>query len=155
VQLVRSTVDFTGAEEPPISTIPGSTDKNGVQLTTNPPAAGTPVTITARFPAGDLQPWLGMLGHLIVIGPIASSAQVGAAAATAPTWAHVHAMVPLSPGLSEKPDETVAAYGPDVSFTYTFATPGQYRIWLQAERGYTVLTIPDVVNVPGSQGSGR
>jgi hypothetical protein len=44
-------------------------------------------------------------------------------------------------------DETVAAYGPSLSFTYTFSQPGRYRIWIQAERDYRILTIPAVLDV--------
>ncbi|MEU8630528.1 hypothetical protein AB0C38_00030 [Amycolatopsis sp. NPDC048633] len=152
VQLVRSTVDMTGtaapAPEPP-GAGPRTVDGTPVELTISP---GTPTTITAHFRTQDLQPWLGMLGHLIVAGPI--TGQPGTDAATAPTWAHVHAMIPPVAGQLDRPDETVAAYGPDVSFTYTFAAPGRYRIWLQAERGYRVLTIPAVVDVP-TTGAGR
>ncbi|MEU4522893.1 hypothetical protein AB0F52_29790 [Amycolatopsis sp. NPDC024027] len=146
VQLARSTVDMKGtaapAPEPP-GPGPRTIDGTPVDLTISP---GTPTTITAHFPAQDLQPWLGMLGHLIVTGPFTGPA--GEGAAKAPTWAHVHAMVPPVAGQLDRPDETVAAYGPDVSFTYTFAEPGRYRIWLQAERGYRVLTVPAVVDVP-------
>ena len=153
VQLARSTVDTSGtaapAPEPP-GAGPRTVDGTPVELTISP---GTPTTVTAHFRTGDLQPWLGMLGHLIVAGPI-TGPDVGAAAAKAPTWAHVHAMTPPVAGQVDRPDETVAAYGPDVSFTYTFATPGRYRIWLQAERGYRVLTIPAVVDVP-TTGAGR
>ncbi len=152
VQLARSTVDLQGtaapAPEPP-GAGPRTIDGTPVDLTITP---GTPTTITARFPAQDLQPWLGMLGHLIIAGPI--TGPVGESAAKAPTWAHVHAMVPPVAGQRDRPDETVAAYGPDVSFTYTFARPGRYRIWLQAERGYRVLTVPAVVDVP-TTGAGR
>lgn len=147
VQLARSTVDVRGTAAPvpePPGAGPRTIDGTPVDLTISP---GTPTTVTAHFPAGDLQPWLGMLGHLIVAGPI-TGPDVGAAAAKAPTWAHVHAMIPPVAGQLGRPDETVAAYGPDVSFTYTFATPGRYRIWLQAERGYRVLTVPAVVDVP-------
>jgi hypothetical protein len=147
VQLTRSTVDVQGtaapAPEPP-GAGPRTVDGTPVDLTISP---GTPTTVTAHFPAGDLQPWLGMLGHLIIAGPI-TGPDVGAAAAKAPTWAHVHAMIAPVAGQLGRPDETVAAYGPDVSFTYTFAAPGRYRIWLQAERDYRVLTIPAVVDVP-------
>ncbi len=147
VQLARSTVTVAGtgpaAPEPP-GAGPRTVDGTPVEETITP---GTPATITAHFPTGDLQPWLGMLGHLIITGPLPAG-PVGAAAAAAPTWAHAHAMVPPVAGQTTKPDETVAAYGPDVSFTYTFAAPGRYRIWLQAERNYSVVTIPAVVDVP-------
>ena len=46
-------------------------------------------------------------------------------------------------------DETVAAYGPDISFTYTFPAPGRYLLWLQAERDFRVLTVPAVIDIPG------
>ncbi|SDZ44238.1 hypothetical protein SAMN05421504_11723 [Amycolatopsis xylanica] len=108
--------------------------------------AGTPSTITARFPKKDLQPWLGMLGHMIVAGPIDGDL------AKAPVWAHVHAMTPATPGLPDRPDETVAAFGPDVPFTYTFPLPGKYFVWIQAERGYSVLTVPAVIDVPPTRG---
>ncbi|MDQ7805800.1 hypothetical protein Q5425_18805 [Amycolatopsis sp. A133] len=152
VQLVRSTVDLTGAGAPapePPGAGPRTVDGTPVELTIG---QGTPTTITARFPAQDLQPWLGMLGHLIITGPF--TGPPGPSAAKAPTWAHVHAMIPPVAGQADRPDETVAAYGPDVSFTYTFAEPGRYRIWLQAERGYRVLTVPAVVDVPAA-GAGR
>jgi hypothetical protein len=118
------------------------------QLVTTVGAAGTPSTITARFGSADLQPWLGMLGHLLVTGPIAADAD----ASRAPVWAHVHAMLPPQPGVPDRPDETVAGYGPDVAFTYTFPLPGRYLVWAQAERGYQVLTAPAVVDVPGGAG---
>lgn len=152
VQLARSTVDLDGAAQPapePPGAGPRTVDGTPVDLTIG---AGSPTTITAHFPAQDLQPWLGMLGHLIIAGPI--DGPVGESAAKAPTWAHVHAMTPPVAGQADRPDETVAAYGPDVSFTYTFAAPGRYRIWLQAERGYRVLTVPAVVDVP-TTGAGR
>lgn len=102
--------------------------------------AGSPSTITARFGTRDLQPWLGMAGHMIVVGPVTSQL------ADAPIWAHVHAMVP---GRPDRPDESVAAFGPDVPFTYTFPLPGRYLVWVQAERGYAVRTAPMTVEVPG------
>jgi hypothetical protein len=152
VQLVRSTVDLSGtaapAPEPP-GAGPRTVDGTPVDLSIS---EGTPTTITAHFRTQDLQPWLGMLGHLIITGPF--TGPPGPSAAKAPTWAHVHAMIPPVTGQLDRPDETVAAYGPDVSFTYTFAAPGRYRIWLQAERGYRVLTIPAVVDVP-TTGAGR
>ncbi|MEU6408336.1 hypothetical protein [Microbispora sp. NPDC046933] len=108
--------------------------------------AGSASTITARFGTRNLQPWLGMVGHMIVAGPV--TAEV----ADAPIWAHVHAMVPVR---QDQPDESVAAYGPDVPFTYTFPLPGRYLVWVQAERGYAVRTVSTTVNVPESAGSSR
>ncbi|WP_051174277.1 hypothetical protein [Amycolatopsis orientalis] len=150
VQLVRTTMPVAAGAESPAEPVPAGAGPrvvggNPVDIDIEP---GTPTTITARFARADLQPWLGMLGHLIVVGPITGDGRVGADAAAAPTWAHVHSMIPQSPGMPGKPDETVAAYGPAVPFTYTFAAPGKYRIWLQAERDYTVLTVPMQLEIP-------
>ncbi|HWY01494.1 MAG TPA: hypothetical protein VNY55_16930, partial [Mycobacterium sp.] len=58
------------------------------------------------------------------------------------------AMVGLSPVNGDStPDETVAGYGPDVPFTFTFPAAGQYRLWVQVERDYTLLTISVVIDV--------
>lgn len=153
VQLVRATMPVTAGENSPASPAEPVPAGAGERVVNGSPVGidikpGTPTTITARFGKADLQPWLGMLGHLIVVGPITDDSRVGADAAAAPTWAHVHSMIPQSPGMPGKPDETVAAYGPDVPFTYTFAAPGRYRIWLQAERDFTVMTVPIQLEVP-------
>lgn len=123
------------------------TSLSPTELATTDPIAGEPTTLTAKFGgAADLQPWLGMLGHLIAVGPLPDNTPTGAAAATAPIWAHAHAMAPLRNG-SQPPDETVAAYGPNVAFTFAFPLPGRYLVWVQAERGYSVLTVPATVDV--------
>lgn len=143
VQLIRSS--FTAAAAQPAD--PPRRDAG--QITATPLVAAGPSTITARLggPA-DLQPWLGMVGHLIIVGPLPD----GGSAATAPIWSHAHAMVPVTPGATGgQPDETVAAYGPDVSFTYTFPLPGRYRIWVQAERDYAIITVPTTVDVSGAR----
>ncbi|MEV6851068.1 hypothetical protein [Actinoplanes sp. NPDC051411] len=130
--------------------------------------AGTAVTLTAGFgTSATLQPWLGMLGHLIVVGPVPAGVPVGPAAQRAPVWAHAHSMGDLTPGMNmpgmssddrsmaglmpvngdSAADETVAAYGPSISFTFTFGSPGRYLLWMQAERGYRILTVPAVLEV--------
>jgi hypothetical protein len=154
-----------------------------VTITTTTPLAGTPTTVTARIgDTADLQPWLGMAGHLIVAGPLpaADTSAVGMAVQSGAVWAHVHSMggppptdgsmagmsMPdMSGGMSSPaggqdamigqtpangdsaPDESVAAYGPDIPFTYTFPVAGQYRLWIQVERNYGVLTVPVVLDV--------
>jgi hypothetical protein len=152
VQLIRSVVRIgTGSAAPSvmppgagIRTVTGTP----VALTVNGNSAGVPSTISARVgDQPDLQLWLGMVGHLIVIGPLPDAEPVGASAASAPVWAHAHAMPPTAPGPLGTPDETVAGYGPALSFTYTFPLPGRYRIWVQAERDYTVLTVPATVDI--------
>lgn len=149
VQLLRSAIhlDAAAAPAPVLPAGAGSTTPPAT-LTVDSPVAGTPATLTAALggPA-NLQPWLGMLGHLIAVGPLPDNVPTGTAAATAPIWAHAHAMAPLPSVGAQSPDETVAAYGPNVAFTFTFPLPGRYLVWAQAERGYTVLTVPATVDV--------
>jgi hypothetical protein len=142
VQLLRSSVRIATPTAAPAE--PGA-----AELDTVIRQAGMPSTITARFGAADLQPWLGMLGHMIVVGPVGDTPS---AAATAPVWAHVHAMIPRNPGIPGRPDESVAAFGPDVGFTYTFPEPGRYLAWVQVERDYSVVTVPTVIDVPNAGG---
>ncbi|GAB2838597.1 hypothetical protein GCM10027200_43280 [Lentzea nigeriaca] len=143
VQLLRSSVEVPGT-----ATVQANDGK--ADLATEIREAGRPTTITARFGDRELQPWLGMLGHMIVIGPISGNA------VNAPIWAHVHSMIPPTPGMPDRPDESVAAYGPDVPFTYSFPLPGRYLVWIQVERDYTIVTVPTVVDVPAAKGvSGR
>ncbi|MFI5777074.1 hypothetical protein [Nocardia sp. NPDC051570] len=189
VQLVRAVTGFTvgagsvGAPVNPVrlggnttaSTVLGDTP---VTVTATAARAGAPTTLSARFgDRSDLQPWLGMVGHMIVAGPITDDSDIAAAVQNSPIWGHAHSMGGMPPmpgghdmaamgdmpGMSghssegamlmppvngdSAPDETVAAYGPDVPFTYTFPAPGHYRVWIQAERNYTVLTVPIVLEV--------
>ncbi|MGW5111763.1 hypothetical protein [Nocardia sp. NPDC004123] len=144
VQLLRSALHVGGRSGS------GATDPapSGTTLTTTEPIAGEPVTLTAAYGgAADLQPWLGMIGHLIAVGPLPDGVPAGTSAATAPIWAHAHAMAPTPAVGAQPPDETVAAYGPNVAFTFTFPLPGRYLVWAQAERGYSVMTIPTTVDV--------
>jgi hypothetical protein len=152
--------------------------------------AARPTTITAKIgDTADLQPWLSMIGHMIVAGPLPpnGSTAIGQAVQNAPLWAHAHSMggaMPMTgmpmPGMpmagmsgpanvdaamsgmigvapvngDSPPDETVAAYGPDVPFTFTFPIAGQYRLWIQAERQNTILTVPVVLDVTAAPATG-
>jgi hypothetical protein len=151
-----------------------------VSLTTTRPVAGMPVTVAARVgDTADLQAWLGMVGHMIVAGPLppTNTNDIGTAVQSAPVWAHAHsmggmpasdhsmagmamtnatgtannsmdAMIAMNPVNGDSaPDETVAGYGPDVPLTFTFPAAGQYRLWVQIERNYTLLTVPVAIDV--------
>lgn len=144
VQLLRGSVDGHSAAAPPTAP-PHSQGK----ITATVAPAGSPSTIRARFGnTPDLQPWLGMVGHMMVIGPLPDGPDVGKHALTAPVWSHAHAMVPPAPGAAGgQPDESVARYGPEIDFTYSFALPGRYKVWVQTERDYAILTAPTEVEV--------
>jgi hypothetical protein len=134
---------------PVATTAPGASG----EVSVDGAAVGVPSTIRSRF--GDdptLQPWLGMTGHLIVVGPMPPGGdESGEAAAAAPIWSHGHAMPPVAPGaVGGQPDESVAVFGPEVDFVYTFPLPGRYQIWVQAERDFAVLTASTEVEVAAS-----
>jgi hypothetical protein len=159
VQLLRSPTGFDVPGERMSPSSPpgaGARDVAGtpVDVAVTGARAGAPTTITARVgTTADLQPWLGMVGHLIVVGPLPDGEPVGDAAQRAPVWAHAHAMVPITPGASGgQPDETVAAYGPGVTFTHTFPLPGRYRLWVQNQRDYALVTTPVLLDVGAGEG---
>jgi hypothetical protein len=191
VQLLRAAtgIDVTtlpatatpGSAVPAVTVTAGHATKTTVDgvpvsVTATPATAGSGVTFTVTAGStATLQPWLGMLGHLIVVGPLSAAEDAGAAAQAAPTWAHAHSMGDLTPvpNMSDMPgmgmavgpgmsglmpvngesaaDETVAAYGPTISFTYTFAQPGRYRLWMQVERDYRILTVPVLLDVAAAR----
>jgi hypothetical protein len=144
VQLLRASVDRESSAAPPSAAAPSQGE-----ITATVAPAGSPSTIRARFgDTPDLQPWLGMVGHMMVVGPLPDGPDVGKYALTAPIWSHAHAMVPAAPGAAGgQPDETVARYGPEIDFTYSFALPGRYKVWVQTERDYAILTAPTEVQV--------
>ena len=144
VQLLRGSVDGQSPAAPPAAAPPSQGE-----ITATVAPAGSPSTIRARFgDTPDLQPWLGMVGHMMVVGPLPDGPDIGKHALTAPVWSHAHAMVPPAPGAAGgQPDESVARYGPEIDFTYSFALPGRYKVWVQTERDYAILTAPTEVEV--------
>lgn len=99
--------------------------------------AGKQATFTFSFskggkPVDDLQPWLGMAGHMI------------ARSADGAIFAHIHAFGPMAPsGILE----TGINYGPDIQFVYTFPQPGRYQIWGQFRHAEQIVTVPIEVEV--------
>ena len=99
--------------------------------------AGKQATFTFSFsdqsgPVQDLQPWLGMGGHMI------------ARSVDGAIFAHVHAQGPMAPaGVLE----SGVIYGPDIRFVYTFPQPGRYQVWGQFKRNGAIVTVPFMVEV--------
>ena len=75
-------------------------------------------------PTSDLQPYLGAMGHLVVLSADGSQ------------YVHAH---PL----------TGTAQGGNVEFEVHFPGPGTYKGWGQFQRGGKVFTIPAVMQVEG------
>jgi len=119
----------------------GSRQVNGmqVQVAASLPElrSGKQATFTFSFskdgkPVDDMQPWLGMAGHMI------------ARSADGAIFAHVHALGPMAPsGILE----TGVNYGPDIQFVYTFPQPGRYQIWGQFRHAEQIVTVPLEVEV--------
>jgi hypothetical protein len=119
----------------------GARTLDGMQIDVSsslaPLKAGRQATITFSFskdgqPVGDLQPWLGMAGHLI------------ARSADGAILAHVHAIGPMAPGGVLN---SGVNYGPDVRFVYSFPQPGSYQFWGQFRHDGTIVTVPVAVEV--------
>jgi len=91
--------------------------------------ANTDVTLTFSFkdaatkkPVTDLQPYLGAVGHVVIIS------------ADAEKYIHNHP-------LEEK------STGPDAKFETSFPASGMYKIWGQFQRNGKVFVVPFVVQV--------
>jgi hypothetical protein len=108
-----------------------------VSSSLTPLRAGKQATLTFSFsrggvPVSDMQPWLGMAGHMI------------ARDATGAIFAHVHAVGPMAPsGILA----SGVSYGPDIRFVYTFPQPGRYQIWGQFRHEQQIVTVPLEVTV--------
>lgn len=81
------------------------------------------VDAKTKKPVTDLQPYLGAVGHVVIIS------------ADAEQYLHVHPT-----------DEK--AKGPDAEFMTKFPKSGIYKIWGQFQRNGETFIVPFVVNVP-------
>ena len=84
-------------------------------------------------PVTDLEPYLGAAAHVIVVA--ASDGEFAHTHGEAGSHAHAEAEVPTG------------NFGPQVSFSQTFAQPGIYKVWGQFSHGGQVITAPFVVEV--------
>lgn len=100
-------------------------------------AAGKQAVLRYRLAAGgepleDIEPWLGMAGHLI------------ARSADGAVFSHVHAAeAPAPPG----PQGSGVRYGPEIRFVYTFPEPGRYHVWAQFQHAGRIITVPMALEV--------
>ncbi|MGW6933604.1 hypothetical protein ACWGE0_26360 [Lentzea sp. NPDC054927] len=141
-QLVTGSFQVTGdaQPEPPA---PQDDTETVLRLDPGKPVAGQPTGIELEVRAGgrpvrDLQPWLGMAGHLVVRDTRSD------------LFGHVHerdSMAAQSVPGARLPDDTVAQYGPVLRFAFTFPTAGRYPVWIQYMRGFRVHTVPLFVDV--------
>ena len=156
-QVVRSAFTVAGAGQPgaPEPAAPGLRDVGGmtVDATVGSPVAGQPGRVSLAFtdhgaPVRNLQAWLGMAGHLMILGPTPSGPDAAGVAFDpsdpALSFAHVHDMDP----------PTAAGYGPTVGFTYAFPRPGRYQLWAQVQRDWQLVTVPITVDVAAAPAAG-
>jgi hypothetical protein len=128
-------VEAAGAPAPAVPLTPDvsaekTVDAQKVRLSFDKePKAGeeTMLTFTIRDaktgkPVTDLQPYLGAIGHVVILSSDTND------------YLHVHPM-----------DE--GSTGPDAHFHTTFPHPGVYKIWGQFQRQGRVFTVPFVVRV--------
>jgi hypothetical protein len=80
-------------------------------------------------------------------GPVVPDATEGHA-----SDGHAAGMVMPPTNGDSPPDETVAAFGPVIPYTFSFGEPGLYLLWVQFERDYTVVTVPLQVQISENGG---
>lgn len=132
METVRSTLFVKGESPAPASlgsTVPGTVKGDGwsANVSVTPVRVGES-TVMFEFkngeakPLSDLQPYLGAMGHLVVVN------------VTDGDYAHAH------------PDEKGSAPG-EVRFMVHFAKTGTYKGWGQFKRGDKVFDVPFVVEI--------
>lgn len=111
-----------------VANVPGQVKSDGLraavslQKTTNGTAAVFEIEDEQGQAVPDLQPYLGAMGHLVVIS------------ADGKQYVHAHP-------LTEKPGTA------EVKFEVHFPGPGLYKMWGQFQRDDKVITFPAVVRV--------
>ncbi|GLZ45492.1 hypothetical protein Acsp06_16770 [Actinomycetospora sp. NBRC 106375] len=143
-QVARTAVDVAGPASTAVAAPgPGGRDVAGMRagVTASEAVAGRPTRVGVTFtengaPVTDLQGWLGMAGHLVLLGP--GAAGVPDPGDPASAFGHVHDMSPAGPA---------GTYGPEVAFEHTFARAGRHEVWVQVQRDWQVVTVPVTLDV--------
>jgi hypothetical protein len=111
--------------------VPGTIEGDGLQAKVSMRASADKSQVvsfqvqdTSGKPTNDLQPYLGAMGHLVVL-----SADGG-------QYVHAHPLTETAPD-------------GNVEFEVHFPGPGTYKGWGQFQRGGKVFTIPAVMQVEG------
>lgn len=148
---LTAALEVDGTAPPPGPMVPGrqEVDASGawVRLVLDPlvPRAGQPTRLRfelsqAGQPVVDLQPFLGVAGHLVALSQDlqrfthAHPSDAGAGDAAGDHAAH-------------GPSGAGERFGPTVEFTVTFPQPGLYKLWAQFNRDGEAITAPFVVQV--------
>ena len=139
--LDRREVDVGQASEKSASLSPGLDPKTEGGLTASLSApemimAGEDEHFTLQVtrdsqPATDLEPYLGVPAHLIIISSDTRN------------YAHTHGEV----GGMESMGPAPSTFGPEITFHYTFPHGGLYKMWAQFGYQGNVITVPYVVEV--------
>ena len=145
-QVARTAFDVAGPAAPATPAAPGAgirqLDGMDAEVTAPAAVAGRPTRVSVAFtrgggaPVTDLQGWLGMAGHLMLLGPGLRGVPDPADPASA--FGHVHDMSAAGPA---------GTYGPQVGFDYTFPRAGRYALWVQVQRDWQIVTVPVTVDV--------
>ncbi|MDZ4720803.1 MAG: hypothetical protein SH847_20290 [Roseiflexaceae bacterium] len=145
-QIIERRFTVTGSQPAPAIDPPGLGTRTigdlDIQVTSSLQSiqAGRQTTLTfsvsqAGKPVTDIEPWLGMAGHLIVRSDGGN------------VYGHVHAVGAMFSPTSSVAVITPPSYGPDIQFVYTFAQPGSYRLWAQFQHNSQIITVPVMLNV--------
>jgi hypothetical protein len=135
MQVVPVELTVAGTSPPAVPLVPDDQAEKIVDgftarlASTTPLAAGKNLSLVVSLvrdgaPVRDLEPFLGAMGHLIIVS------------ADRARFVHSHPVA--------------ASRGPAVSFQCRFPAPGVYKAWAQFQHAGRVLTIPFTLRVPGA-----
>lgn len=90
---------------------------------------------SARTPVTDLEPYLGAMGHLIIVSQDRGQ------------FVHSHPHEKASESAATSGVSASGEKGPRIEFAARFVVPGRYKAWAQFQHKGKVLTVPFVFEV--------